>query len=293
MSGNRQMPLPPPHREDFDFRGPLHVDVENSGFTDDQIAELAGPAPAGTAGPEKDVKGITDWLRGIWGKGRQPPTDIADLKSDVGYLSNPDLIDLPALAKAEKVPLAGKIKASSANYNYYLMRCGVYIDPQDRENFEALKFQVSYLGRNISTESMLPGSQTKTLLAADGKATIGITGSAEFGVPDLAAAGIAAPGVAANAAAKLSAQAKFVVSFHYELKTNVVDAFGVGNPFCRWFMHKGDRLRNDVLFYPVIRTPKAVTSFRCEFRAFFKIAHPDWRNPEFFLKPPIALPVSA
>lgn len=279
------MLLQPPRREDFDFRGPPQVDVENSGFTDTEMTELAGPDPVDAY--EKD-KGIAEWWRGIWGTGRQPPPDIANLQSEFGYLSNPDLFDLPALAKAEKVPLAGIIKAGSSRYNYYVMRCGVYIDPQNREQFEALKFQVSYSGTNISTHSMLPGPQTKTLIEAGGKATIGITGGAEFGVPE-----ISGPGVAANASAKAAGEAKFVVSFRYELKTNVVDAFGVGNPFCRWFMHKGDLLRNDVLFYPVIRSPKPVTSFRCEFRAFFKIVHPDWRNAEFFLKPPMTLRISA
>src|SRR5258708_3486146 len=136
------MLLQPPPRANFDFRGPLQVDAENTGFTDTEMAELAGPAPVGT---HDEGKGrIADWWRALWGRGRQPSPDIANLKSEFGYLSNPDLIDLPALAKAEKVPLAGIIKATSWRYNYYVMRCGVYIDPQNRETFEALKFQVSY-----------------------------------------------------------------------------------------------------------------------------------------------------
>jgi hypothetical protein len=38
------MLLQPPPRKDFDFRGPLQVDIDNSGFTDAEMAELAGPA---------------------------------------------------------------------------------------------------------------------------------------------------------------------------------------------------------------------------------------------------------
>jgi hypothetical protein len=195
------MLLRPPLRENFDFRGPLQVDVGNSGFTDTEMAELAGPDPVGT---DDNGKGISDWWRAIWGTGRQSPPDITNLQSEFGYLSNPDLIDLPALAKAEKVPLAGIIKASSSRYNYYVMRCGVYINPQNSEIFEALKFEVSYSGANISTHSMLPGPQTKTLIEAGGKATIGITGGAEFGIPEISAA---------NVSAKVDVQTKFVVSF--------------------------------------------------------------------------------
>jgi hypothetical protein len=58
-------------------------------------------------------------------------------------------------------------------------------------------------------------------------------------------------------------------------------------------MHKGDKLRNDVVFYPIIMTPKGITKFECEFSAFFKIGHPEWENSEFFLKPPKTILVSA
>ncbi|MDQ6608972.1 MAG: hypothetical protein M3Y85_04040, partial [Bacteroidota bacterium] len=127
---------------------------------------------------------------------------------------------------------------------------------------------------------MLPKPELKKIFEVGGKADIGVTGSAQFGLPEIS---IDQASVDASAKAKL--EASFIVSFHYELKTQIVDAFGVGNQFCKWFMHKGDNLRNDVIFYPVIKTPKEVTELECEFKAYFKIGHQEWKNSEFFLKP--------
>jgi hypothetical protein len=47
------------------------------------------------------------------------------------------------------------------------------------------------------------------------------------------------------------------------------------------------------VFYPIIITPKAVSGFDCEFRAFFKINHPDWKNAELYESPPRVIAVSA
>jgi hypothetical protein len=95
-----------------------------------------------------------------------------------------------------------------------------------------------------------------------------------------------------DASAKAKLEANFIVSFHYELKTAVVDAYGAGTQFCKWFMHEGKNLRNDVLFYPIIRTPKAVTGFECEFEAAFQIGHPAWTRAEFFNVDPQKIAVS-
>lgn len=222
-----------------------------------------------------------------WGLDRPP--EIKNLKSEFGYQSAPLLTDLIAVAEAQGTPLEGVIKARSAKYNFYLMRCGVYITPEDGEKFEALKFEVRYNHDNASTYAMLPGPQTNTILELGGKANIGLNAKGEFGFPMVA---LPAQGVAVGASAKAEVEAKFIVSFQYELKTIVVDSLGTGNPFCRWFMHKGDKLRNDVVFYPIIMTPKSVTEFECEFKAYFKINHRDWNNAEFFLKPPRMIQVS-
>src|SRR5262249_3381744 len=121
-----------------------------------------------------------------------------------------------------------------------------------------------------------------------GKADMGLNAKGEFGFPEIS---FGAGSLEASANAKL--ESEFIVSFHYELKTQVVDSFGKDNSFCKWFMHKGDMLRNDVVFYPVITTPKAVTKFECEFKASFKVNHPRWKNAEFYRKRPKTISVSA
>lgn len=279
------MILPPPAREDFDFKGDIQVDVENKGFSPAEMQTLAGAPPAGA---QAGAKGVHDWWNSVWGLDRPP--EIQNLKSEFGYQSAPLLTDLVAVAEAQGTPLEGVIKARSARYNFYLMRCGVYIAPEDGEKFEALKFEVRYNHDGASTYGMLPGPQTNTILELGGKANIGLNAKGEFGFPEVALPG---QGVAVGASARAELEAKFIVSFQYELKTIVVDSLGTGNPFCRWFMHKGDKLRNDVVFYPVIMTPKSVTQFECEFKAYFKINHRDWKNAEFFLKPPRTMEVSA
>jgi hypothetical protein len=221
-------------------------------------------------------------------RGKEGAPAIESLKSEFGYQSQPFIADLVSVAEAQGTELDGIIKARSPKYNFYLMQCGVYIVPEGGEKFEALKFEVRYKEPNVATHGMLPGPQAEKILALGGKADIGVSGKLEFGFPP-----IPLQAAAASAAAKAELEANFIVSFSYEMKTQVVDAFGTGTEFCRWFMHKGDRLRNDVIFYPLIRTPKSVTEFDCEFRAYFKIDHSDWKNAEFFLKPPLEVRVSA
>ena len=279
------MILPPPAKEDFDFHGEIEVDVENKGFTPSEIETLAGAPPVEFQ--SKGEKGINNWLNKLWAKDRPP--EIQNLKSDFGYQSAPLLTDLIAIAEAQGTPLEGQIQARSTKYNFFLMRCGVYIAPEEGEKFEALKFELRYKHDAASTYAMLPGPQTNTILEMEGKANIGFNAKGEFGFPEVA---LPAAGVTVGASAKAELETKFIVSFHYELKTIVVDSFGIGNPFCRWFMHKGDKLRNDVVFYPVITTPKSVTEFECEFNAYFKINHRGWKNAEFFLKPPRTIRVS-
>ena len=278
------MLLTPASRHDFDFQRDVRVDVGNEGFTPEEIRTLAGPAEA----VEGERGGVSDWWKSVWRAGRQPPPELRDLKSELGYQSQPFLTDLIAVAEAQGTPLDGIIKAKAPKYNFYIMRCGVFVAPDGDEKFEALKFEVRFKSDAVSTFSMLPGPQTQKILELGGNVDIGVNSKVEFGFPEVP---LGPAKVEANA--KAAVDAKFIVSFAYELKSPVVDSFGIGTSFCRWLMHKGDKLRNDVVFYPVIMTPKTVTTFDCEFRAFFKINHHAWKHAEFFRKPPVTLTVSA
>ena len=271
-------------KQDFDFAGDIAVDLGNEGFREEEIEKLANTGAMAKAG----IKGETNWWKDVWRAHRSAPPALQKLKSEFGYQSAPLLTDLLAVAKAQKTPLEGMIKAGSASHNFYIMRCGVYIVPDGGEKFEALKFEVSYKDERVSTFGLLPGPQSDKLLELGGKADIGVNGKAEFGFPEISIAA-----ASADASAKAKLESKFIISFHYELKTPVVDSFGVGTSFCRWLLHKGDDLRNDVLFYPIVMAPKTVTGFDCEFKAYFKIGHSDWRNAEFFLKPPRTIRVGA
>jgi hypothetical protein len=279
------MILQPPAKEEFDFQNDIRVDTENRGFSPAEMKKLVGPPPPEFA--DDGAKGIADWLNSIWSANRAP--EIQNLKSEFGYQKKPFLTDLVTIAKAQGTPLEGTIQARSPKYNFYLMPCGVYILPQGGEKFEALKFEVHYKDDNASTYAMLPGPQTEKILELGGKADIGFSAKGEFGFPSIP---LPLQGANLSASARAELEAKFIVSFHYELKTQVVDAFGAQNGFCRWLMYKGDKLRNDVVFYPVIMTPASVTEFECEFKAYFKINHSDWDNAEFFLKPPMTIRVS-
>ncbi|MEA2163157.1 MAG: hypothetical protein QOK37_1284 [Thermoanaerobaculia bacterium] len=278
------MILQRPVRQDFEFKRDVRVDVGNEGFTPEEIQELA-PSPDDSAGTKG---GASDLWKKLWSPNRKAPPALQNLKSEFGYQSMPILTDLIAVAAAQKTPLEGTIEAKAKNYNFYIMRCGVYIAPDGDEKFEALKFRVRYKTDGASTFSMLPGPQVKKLLELGGTAEIGLNGKAEFGFPE-----VKLVDASVSAAAKANLEAKFIVSFEYELKAPVVDAFGVGNSFCRWLMHKGENLRNDVVFYPVIMTPKKLTELDCEFSAYFKISHPDWKHAEFFLKPAKTIHVKA
>lgn len=55
------MILPPPAREDFDFQGDIHVDVENKGFSRSEMQTLAGAPPGSQAG----AKGVDDWWKSV------------------------------------------------------------------------------------------------------------------------------------------------------------------------------------------------------------------------------------
>lgn len=277
----------PPTTDDYVFTPDVQVDVKNRGFTFDEIAEVSEEAE------QKSIpggKGISDWFKQVFAPDRVP--EIENLKSEFGYRTQPKLVDLLALAEAQGTQLAGEIKARSRDYNFFVMECGVYIRPEGGEKFKALKFEIDYKDDRASTHKMMPGPETKKILEVGGEAHIGLGGNGEFGFPQVALPVGGPVGASLGANAKAELETKFIFSLNYELKTQVVDAFGVGNPFCRWLMYKGDDLRNDVAFYPVIMTPKSVTSFPCEFRAYFKIDHPDWPNAEFFLKPPLVREVT-
>ena len=278
------MILQPPSKNDFAFDENIEPDIENRGFSAAEVDQISEPYEFDRAG----AKGIDDLLSKLWKRDRDVPPEIQNLKSEFGYQSRPFLTDLIAVAEAQNTELSGMIKARASHYNFYIMPCGVYIAPDGGEKFEALKFEVRYKADDAATFSMMPGPEVKKILSLGGKADIGVTGKVDFGFPQ-----IPLETASVDASAKAELEANFIVSFSYELKTQVVDAYGVQNSFCRWLMHKGDKLRNDVVFYPIIMTPKSVTGFECEFRAFFKIGHPDWKNSEFFLKPPRTVEVTA
>jgi hypothetical protein len=151
-----------------------------------------------------------------------------------------------------------------------------------------LKFEVKYNNDRAATYSMLPGPEAHKILQLGAKAEVGVDGKVAFGLPE-----VSLGKAKVEAAAKAELESKFIVSFDYELKTQVVDAFGIGNPFCRWLMHKGNTLRNDVAFYPILITPKPVKELSFTFKAFFKINHPDWDHAEFFENPATTVAVSA
>lgn len=101
------------------------------------------------------------------------------------------------------------------NYNFYIMWCGVYIVPEGRETFEALKFNVRYKDDRATTITMLPGPQTRKILELGGTADIGLDRKAEFGFPE-----VSLGAASAKASAKAELDTKFIVSFHYELKSS-------------------------------------------------------------------------
>jgi hypothetical protein len=277
------MILQPATKQDFDFRGEIQVDIENKGFTKEEMETFAPPVSM-----EPGARSLSDLLNKLWKKNRQAPPEMRNLKSKVGYQEKPLLIDLISTAKARKIKLDPIIESKVKNYNFYIMRCGIYIAPDGDEKFEALKFEVHYKDGGASTYTMLPGPQTDTILKLGGKADMGLNVKGEFGFPEIS---FGTGSLEASAKAKL--ESEFIVSFHYELKTQTVDSFGKGTSCCTWFMHKGDMLRNDVVFYPVITTPKAVTRFECEFKASFKINHPRWKNAELYRKRSKMISVSA
>jgi hypothetical protein len=95
--------------------------------------------------------------------------------------------------------------------------------------------------------------------------------------------------VAANANAAV--ETKFIFPFNYEYKTQEIDAFGAGTSFCKWMMYKKSDLRNDISFYPVIRTLKSVKQFDCVVKAYFKIGK-NWERSELFEKEPKIITVN-
>jgi hypothetical protein len=276
------MILQPLTKQDFEFKRDVRVDVNNKGFTPDEMQKLGEGSPAAFEARKGRKGGFVDLF---WKQGRKPA--LQDVKSDFGYQTLPLLTDLIAVAEAQGTPLEGTIKARMAHNNFYIMRCGVYIEPKNGEKFEALKFEVRYKAPKVATHGMLPGAQMKKLLEVGGTANVGVDGKAEFGIPPVKLAN-----AAIDASAKAELNAKFIVSFEYELKAPVIDVYGLGNPFCRWLMHKSDNLRNDVVFCPIIMTPKNVTELDCEFSAFFKISHSDWTQGEFFEKPATTIRVA-
>jgi hypothetical protein len=269
-----------PQPKDFELGKDFHVDVGNEGFAPD---EMVAVTPAVTN--DDNARGLIDE---IWPVNREVAPELRDLKSEFGYQSHPLLTDLVEAAKAQGTELDGKVKGSLANHNFYVLQCGVYILPEGGERFEALKFEVRYKGKDVATLSMLPGPLTETKFKVGAKVDVGVNGGMNFGLPNIS---IQAAKASVEAKAKL--ESTFIYSFSYELKTQVVDSFGIGNQFCRWLMYQGKNLRNDVLFYPVIITSKTTTGFECEFRASFKIGHSKWKSSEFFIKPPRKISLSA
>jgi len=276
------MIIPSPVKEDFDFRGDISVDNMNEGFTQSEMKKFAGPVYA-----EPGAMGVREVWKNIWRKNREIPPEIQDLKSEFGYHKKPFITNLVALAESKNIPLDGHLKVLSEKNNFFIMQCGVFILPNEGEKFEVLKFDVHYKNDNIATYTMLPGPQVKKILELGGKAAVGINGEADFGFPDIPFGRLPVGG-SVNA----ELDAKFIIYFDYELKTQKVDSSGIGNSFCKWIMYKGNELRNDVIFYPVIMMPKTITRFECEFEAHFKINHRNWKNPELFKKPPIDITVS-
>src|SRR5436190_1737634 len=140
------MILSGPIRSDFVFDHDTRVDVENRGFTPEEIEKLAGTEAQPLSSGEK---GLSEWWKRIWAPDRAPA--IQDLKSEFGYQSQPVLTDLVSVAEAQGTPLEGIIKARSQKYNFFIMPCGVYIVPQEGEKFQALKFEIYYRDDAAST----------------------------------------------------------------------------------------------------------------------------------------------
>jgi len=113
------MILQPTTKLDFDFQGEIQVDTENKGFTKEEMGKLAGARPGGM---EPGAMGDSDWWDMVWGKNRQAPPEMQDLKSEVGYQRNPFLIDLISTAKAQGTQLDPMIKTKISNYNFYIRR---------------------------------------------------------------------------------------------------------------------------------------------------------------------------
>src|SRR5262252_4977184 len=113
------MILPALTKGDFDFHDKIQANVGNQGFTDDEMKELAGSAPAEFTAAKKGG----DWWKELWKPNRKPP-GIEKLKSEFGYQANPFLTDLREVAAKQGTKLDGLIEAK-ANYNFYIMRCGV------------------------------------------------------------------------------------------------------------------------------------------------------------------------
>src|SRR5262245_52027086 len=111
------MILQPLAKQDFEFKRDVRVDVENKGFSEEEMKELV---PAQAAAGMKGSKG--DFWKDLWSPNRKVPPALKNLASEFGYQSMPVLTDLVKVAEAQATPLEANIKAKIDNYNFYIMR---------------------------------------------------------------------------------------------------------------------------------------------------------------------------
>jgi len=105
-----------PIQKEFDFDEKIIVDVDNNGFTQEEMEKLVGSQQVIPA-----AKGIEDWWSRIWKPNREVPPEIENLNSDFGYQTQPFLTNLVKVANIQNTPLEGQIIALSENYNFFIM----------------------------------------------------------------------------------------------------------------------------------------------------------------------------
>jgi hypothetical protein len=164
------MSLPPLQKNDFDFSGKISVDTKNTGFDDDELKKIDDGSQ-----DDQGTRGAKGFNWNFWKKDRAVLPGTENLKSEFGYKSELYLLNLQDLAEAEGKPLEGQLKVMSKNFDFYVMPCGVYIQPNDGEKFEVLKFQVEYKQAGVSTYSMFPEPQQNTVFEVGGQVNLGIT----------------------------------------------------------------------------------------------------------------------
>jgi hypothetical protein len=194
-------------------------------------------------------------------------------KSTFRIFEQPFVLPLLPYFAAAKQQVPPEIEVLKNQYDLYLVKYGVDVNPQGKEKFAKVDLHLDYpMGQGFFTLSMIPDSELVERFSAKSKITVGLDPHLNFKVPDINLK----PGVEVGGGMRLAVESDLLIHWEYTMLTANVIALGAKGSYVQWIIEKPKQMVGSVELATVLCAHKGLKELPVTVTGYYRLERGIW-----------------